>query len=252
MLLPHEVVTTFLETGETERMIGQTVPNLNASGCWIFLWHLIEIIRSLNSIFDNPRICWRFGKPKGTLDGFRTILCYQNLSLEKSLMFEHERIMVWPSSLPGWSVWPTTRYSCEDIRWWGWGPAILISFFFEVCSVLGTCFDGKSNNVGSLVLGKQKLEVITLQFPLCPSSNTFDNRVLQPSCKQISTAYIATPASSNRCMAAMPCPAWNSYLRFTVINSNYSKSDARTKCLETLAWSMNCLCALVRHMCIYP
>ena len=38
MLLPHEVITTFLETGETERMIGQTVPNLNAFGYGIFLF----------------------------------------------------------------------------------------------------------------------------------------------------------------------------------------------------------------------
>jgi len=38
MLLPHEAITTFLETGETERMIGQTVPNLNAFGCGIFLF----------------------------------------------------------------------------------------------------------------------------------------------------------------------------------------------------------------------
>ena len=77
----------------------------------------------------------------------------------------------------------------------GLRPSDPYLIFFDVCSVLGTCFDGKSNNVGSLVLGKQKFEVITLQFPLCPSSNTFDNRVLQPSSKQISTAYIATPAS---------------------------------------------------------
>ena len=54
-------------------------------------------------------------------------------------------------------------------------------------------------------------------------------------------------------MASMPCPSRKSYLRFTVINSNYSKADARTKCLETLAWSVNCLCAWVlRYMCIYP
>lgn len=126
-------------------------------------------------------------------------------------------------------------------------------YVFEVdCSFLQACFDGKSSDVGSIVLGKQKFEVITLQFPLCPSSNTFDNRVLQPSCKQISiTADTANSSLQQSAHGFTPCPARNSYPRFTVINSNYSKTDARTKCLQTLAWSMNCLCALVRRMCIH-
>jgi len=32
-------------------------------------------------------------------------------------------------------------------------------------------------------------------------------------------------------------------LRLSVINTNYSKDEARKNCLETLAWSLNCLSA---------
>ena len=31
-------------------------------------------------------------------------------------------------------------------------------------------------------LGKQKFEVLLIQFPNCPSSSTFDNRIMQRSC----------------------------------------------------------------------
>ena len=105
--------------------------------------------------------------------------------------------ILWPSWTQGWSVRPATCDSPEDIRWRGWGPEILISFLFLKfsCSFSGTCSDVGFSHVGSIVQGKQKFEVITLQFPLCPSSNTFDNRVLQPSCNQTSITADALHSS---------------------------------------------------------
>ena len=90
--------------------------------------------------------------------------------------------------------------------------------------------------------GKQKFELLLLQFPMCPSSSTFDNRIMQPSCNNtefaVATSNISIQSSPHCCAAAHGTP------RLSVINTNYSKDEARLKCLEAVAWSLNCLSAL--------
>ena len=81
--------------------------------------------------------------------------------------------------------------------------------------------------------GKQKFEILTIQFPCCESSATLQNRilflgldvgqVLHEKCRPISRI--------GRLME----------LRCAIINTDYSRTTARSRVLELLAWSFNAL-----------
>ena len=66
--------------------------------------------------------------------------------------------------------WPALCDSLSAIWWWCWSTTCPGSI--EHDWVVAT-----NNNQG-----KQKYEMLTLQFPRCESSATLDNRILKPSC----------------------------------------------------------------------
>lgn len=100
------------------------------------------------------------------------------------------------------------------------------------------------NAMSNVIPGKQKYEMLTIQFPCCESSATLDNRILMPSCKKNLEVY---PASWNQmCISQLPIASsqaeWS--LRIAIVNATYSKSEARTKVLEVVTWSFNALSVL--------
>ena len=53
------------------------------------------------------------------------------------------------------------------------------------------------------ISGKQKFELLLLQFPQCTSSSTFDNRIMQPSCNKLEVHQIIPSSIESIAIAAL-------------------------------------------------
>lgn len=96
------------------------------------------------------------------------------------------------------------------------------------------------------ISGRQKYEMFTIQFPLCGSSSTLDNRILLPSCN-----YDADQVQRQSRIQYPACKSMAAHPRTSILNVVYSKDEARERVMETLAWSINALSVLVSFINLY-
>ncbi len=89
-----------------------------------------------------------------------------------------------------WTMWspsvstgtgPRPRETWFKMLWWVWFSTLYTSTWLDISSfgkrLSETIVTGKTR-------GKQKYEMLTIQFPCCESSSTLDNRILLPDCTE--------------------------------------------------------------------
>ena len=85
--------------------------------------------------------------------------------------------------------------------------------------------------------GKQKFEILTIQFPLCSSSSTLQTRILR-FCSTYRPGHFHSYSNDRM----------NQMLRCACINTVFSKTIAREKVLEVLAWSFQALSSSAKNI----
>ena len=102
-------------------------------------------------------------------------------------------------------------------------------------------FEATSSIQSHPIRGKQKFEMLTMQFPCCPSSATLENRILlhgsnQPGAVEQPAVLMLHFRIKKNLIHPEPF-----FARLSTMNATYAKGLARTKILEVLAWSCNAL-----------
>ena len=108
---------------------------------------------------------------------------------------------------------------------------------FQNCILWFKCYWFSHPPLTTESWGKQKFEVLTMQFPRCPSSATLDCRILHHGCIRKGNGLFDVSVFLFPYLVGSPKCA----LRLSVMNATYAKHAARTKILEVLAWSCNAL-----------
>lgn len=85
--------------------------------------------------------------------------------------------------------------------------------------------------------GKQKFEILTIQFPLCSSSSTLQTRILR-FCSTYRPGHFHSYSNDRM----------NQMLRCACVNTVFSKTIAREKVLEVLAWSFQALSSSAKNI----
>lgn len=213
-------------------------------------------MRHLISTSGIPRIFQHFGRQKRAHGGFKITLSYRRLGSDFVTQWKMKTVKTGNVKFImsyRFNLWfPMTCNAENQDPCCNLAKTIPVRLYGDGAESQRLLLATRQKHVSDLKLvsplichgipGKQKFELLLLQFPMCPSSSTFDNRIMQPSCKNkefaVATSNISIQSSPHCCAAAHGTP------RLSVINTNYSKDEARAKCLEAVAWSLNCLSAL--------
>ncbi len=222
VLLPHEIVGNFVEIGEVERMMVKEEP------CQPFYQQCLLIplknqtIREFSPCMKALRISKSFGKWRSLRDGSKSTRSYLQPSWRVFRLNQGTRIhkdLIWmikvfylridqPRTLkqtfldvyPSGSMETELKHS-EAPKW---NLKMLYSDVAHLISqsldVILTMANTVWQNACSCHLGKQKFEILTIQFPACPSSSTLHNRVVRHCCKKRNIQICIKICSQNICI----------------------------------------------------